>query len=112
MTLYFKAVRDNGDNGMASAIVSGSDEVTYKVGEWTRPNEGCGPLCVFSTLAGVRKFCNEYLRHRSFFCFQCVIEPSKHRAVWGEFCREEVRFLPYDTTLADAVMFVAEVVNI
>lgn len=53
----YKIVR-KGDDGYFSASLSvfSPGAVEYKVGQWTKPNIGCGPLALFDTKTNAKNF--------------------------------------------------------
>ncbi len=52
--------------------------VRYVIGKETRPQTGCGPLCVFSSLRSVQ----ENLPNLSDPIYRCYFTPSRKRSVW------------------------------
>ena len=53
----------------------------YRLGEWTRPKEGNGPLCVFGLLEDAEQFMDVY-GESNCYIFECEIVPSDEKTVW------------------------------
>ena len=81
-------------------------KVEYHLNEWTSPNVGCGPLCVFEDKALAKLFIRQQTvaTDHKFQLFECEFLPSQSRYIWvqmSEFL--SVNFLPGGTILADKI---------
>jgi hypothetical protein len=89
--------------------------VVYKLGEWVKPNENCGPLAVFNNLESAKKFIGAIIiTFRHVLIYKCKYVPSKRKNLWvlyGNSVRT-VRgpvFFPKGTVLANKVMITEEI---
>ena len=83
----------------------GVAEVKYKVGKWTKPNEGCGPLAVFKTFEDALEFNSSSMAD----LHKCLWEESSDDGLWyisngRVYCAD--LDLPKGTGFASRVMIV------
>ncbi len=111
----YKVLRPWGGR-LVSCSVKTRRRKTYSESHWTRPSEGCGPLCVFDTLKEVRVFLRTPCPSQLETCVvrECLYEPSKETRVWFGVDRGRrnncfgLCALPYGTRLAAKVKLKAE----
>ena len=73
--------------------------VEYAIGKTSKPNPGCGPLCVFRSL-------REAKRHsfRGQVIMKVRFVPSEQQSVWTfDYCHYHLNYLFEGTVLADSV---------
>jgi hypothetical protein len=66
---------------------------------WAKPNDGCGPLCVFRNIPDITVTLGEEI-------WSCEYEPSKYGAVWRPGSTRELHELLDGTVLADRVRLI------
>jgi hypothetical protein len=106
------------DQGLYSCIVDGRYRVKYGIGLSSKPFEGCGPLCVFDTLADARCYVDTYFDGEidigNEAIYKCEYVPAVDVAM-GVYLASAVcdrvpeAALPQGTMLADSVMLTEEV---
>lgn len=103
----WKVLRKRTDGSFSS---SHCGILTYSIGQWTKPEKGKGPLCVFTTKKAAERFIftNCCLAPT---ILPCVYVPSKLKAVWNskaEWDRMPLSRLPNRKALANKVMILQE----
>lgn len=90
----------------SSGSAAGYRAVKYRIGHWTRPRVGFGPLAVFASLAEARGFLWNTLGVGGCLIAECYYEPSEDKTLWylaaGERWFPEFR-LPSGTCFAARV---------
>lgn len=91
----FKLVSVADDNTYWSLASPMSGEVEYKIGEWTVPLPGNGPLAVFDNVDNLSRFCVLVGWHNC-RVFEVEYIRSTKRALWinPEYIRPPERYIP------------------
>lgn len=82
----------------------------YPLGEIVVPEEGCGPLTVytdhFSAQRGSQRYCAS--------SFYCVFNPSAEERVWNKYdgSEEELSDLEYGSALADGLIVIPQALGV
>ena len=97
----YKVVRRLGDRLESCFHVKLDAVVEYRVGEWTSPNAGCGPLALFDTLEHAIEFNEKRVPRRSIY--KCEYVPSPQRWLSRGYQSEVWSALPKGTLLANAI---------
>ena len=90
------------------------DGVTYTAAELIKPNKGCGPFCLFSTLDDVKNYLSIMKIKDMCQIWLCMYEASESLKVWIPTSNDTIHacpleVLPKNTILADRVRLVFEV---
>ena len=100
------SVADDNTYWSWSSLLSG--EVEYKIGEWTVPLKGNGPLAVFDNVDNLLRFCVSVGWHKC-----CVFEAeyirSTERALWVDPAYKHILPLPAGTVFASQVRLLREI---
>ena len=81
--------------------------VKYKIGEFVKPNNNCGPLAVFESLDNIKSFFDKNEMNDDDKIFKCVYCESKYEKLWNP--SYELNTLPPGTKLACKVKLIKEV---
>jgi len=110
----YKVVRTFKTGKIISAYSDGHI-VEYKIGEWVKRPDGCGPLAVFNTLENAKDFVFKGTFGPTRKIFLCEYESSILNYLWCRYTlqdkkmRREKHLLPIGTQLAERVMLIREV---
>jgi hypothetical protein len=89
--------------------------VEYKIGIKTKPQDECGPLCIFENLEDAIDFKDYYVKNRALF--ECNYIPSNDTDIWSFrddcslYSRKNVSNLPWKTKLASSITLLKEIDN-
>lgn len=90
------------ESGRRSALMSEArGGRIYHKNIWVNPEDGCGPLCVFSTKKTANLFLDDWATPR--IAVKCEYIPSSREHVWNGVNQWPLYDLPHGTKLADAV---------
>ena len=90
------------ESGRHSALMTeGRGGRIYHKGVWVNPEDGCGPLCVFSTKKAAKLFLDGWSAPR--IAVKCEYVPSSRKHVWNGINYWPLYDLPEKTRLAEAI---------
>lgn len=94
----YKVCQVMGDGVLCSAMSGAS---IYGIGYITKPNRGCGPLCVYNTST---RAASTFIMGGVFRMYRCIYIPSAEHEVWMYDSKRDLCNLPIGTKLAEMVM--------
>ena len=124
MSIGYKVVMVNEGTGEYTSCANQLYPVKYKIGEWSEPQENCGPLALFSNKDNLYEFMRKKLNDDyEYRIFECKYILSERKKLWFQYNDKQVPNIqptifgwmidslefPQGTILADKIKLIAQV---